>query len=119
MLSISTINDLINDFENGDTSLSNIRNLSALYNVKSHLLGSNKFDRTAKELNDILPSYINYTDAKRKYQLKEITETNVLLQLGNVCQEIKEFISTLYHSTDTPEERKIIKTLVSQLKEIQ
>ena len=118
MLNISTINDLINDFENGDTSLSNIRNLSALYNVKSHLLGSNKFDKTAKELNDILPSYINYIEVKKKYQLKEITETNVLLQLGNVCQEIKEFLFMLYHSTDTPEERKIIKDLINQLREI-
>ena len=115
MLEISIINDLIEELENGDTSLSTIRNLSALYNVKSHLLGSNKFDRTAKELNDILPSYIQYVAVKRKYQMKEITETKVLLQLGNVCQEIKEFIQTLYSGTDTQEERNIIKKMIKEI----
>ena len=114
---MSVINNLIDDLENGDTSLSNIRNLSALYTVKSHLLGSSKFDKTAKELNDILPSYLQYIETKRRYQLKEITETNVLLQLGNVCQEIKEFIQTLYSGTDTPEERKILKDMIKEIQE--
>lgn len=118
MMNISTINELIDELENGETSLSNVRNLSALYNVRTYLLGSKKFDRTAKELNDILPSYLNYIDVKRKYQLKEITETGVLLQLGNVCKEINEFIHTLYSGTDTPEERKVIKDLISSFKEI-
>ena len=54
-------------------SLSNVRNLSALYNVRANLLGSTKFDKTAKELNDILPSYNQYIEVKRKYQLKETT----------------------------------------------
>ena len=115
MLNMSTINDLIDELENGDTSLSNIRNLSALYNVKSHLLGSNKYDRTAKELNDILPSYLQYVETKRKYQMKEITEINVLLHLGNVCKEIKEFIQTLYSGTDTQEERNIIKKMIKEI----
>lgn len=116
-MDINIINALIDDLENSEISLSNVRNLSALYNVKTHVLGSNKFDQTAKELNDILPSYLNYIDTKRKYQLKEITELNVLLQLGNVCKEIKDFIQTLYTGTDTPEERKIINDLITQLKE--
>lgn len=118
MMNISTINELIDELENGETSLSNVRNLSALYNVRAYLLGSKKFDRTAKELNDILPSYLNYIDVKRRYQLKKITETGVLLQLGNVCKEINEFIHTLYSGTDTPEERKVIKDLINSFKEI-
>ena len=109
------LNTIIDELENAETSLSNIRNLSALYNVKTHLLGTEKFDRTAKELNDILPSYLNYIDVKRKYQLKEITETNVLLQLGNVCKEIKEFIQTLYSGTDTPEERDILRQMIKEM----
>lgn len=117
-MDLKEINDMIDEIESKETSLSNIRNLSALYTVKNHLVGSKTYDSIVKELNDILPSYLNYIDVKRKYQLKEITEVNVLLQLGNVCQEIKEFIQTLYSGTDTPEERDIIKKLITDLKEI-
>ena len=56
-MDISTINDLIDELENSETSLSNIRNLSALYTVKAHLLGTPNYDTTTKELSDILPSY--------------------------------------------------------------
>ena len=110
---------MISELENNEeTSLSNIRNLSALYNVKAHIIETQK-DKTTKELNDILPSYLIYVDTKRRYQLKEITETNVLLQLGNVCHEIQEFMQTLYSGTDTPEERRIIQDLIKNLKEMQ
>lgn len=116
-MNINTINELIDELENGDTSLSNIRNLSALYNVKTHLLGNNKFDSTVKELNDILPSYTDYIDTKRKYQLKEIPIDNVLIQLDNVCKEIGEFLKSLYCGTDTEEERTYLHNLVDYLKE--
>lgn len=114
-MDISTINELIDDLENAETSLSNVRNLSALYNVKTHLLGTEKFDKTTKELNDILPSYINYIETKRRYQLKEINETNVLIQLQRVCKEIKEFIQTLYSGTDMPKEREILQQMIKEM----
>lgn len=116
-MDISTINNLIDELESGDTSLSNIRNLSALYNVKSHLVGNQKFDSTLKELNDILPSYLDYINIKRRYQMKETTIDNVLIQLDNVCNEIGEFLKTLYASTDTKEERDYIHKLINYLKE--
>ena len=116
-MNLDTINELIDELEHSDTSLSNIRNLSALYNVKTHILGSNNFDGTVKELNDILPSYIKYIDTKRRYQLKEITIDNVLIQLENVCKEIGEFLQKLYQGTDTNDERLYIHNLIAQLKE--
>ena len=115
MLNITTINDLIDELENGDTSLSNIRNLSALYNVKTHLLGSNNYDSTTKELKDILPSYLQYIETKRKYQLKETTEEAVYINMKELCKEIKEFIQTLYSGTDTPKEREMIKQLIREI----
>lgn len=118
-MDLKEINDLIDDIESKETSLSNVRNLSALYTVKNHLVGSKTYNNVVKELNDILPSYLKYIETKRRYQLREIEETNVLLQLGNVCKEIKEFIQTLYSGTDTPEERKLIYNLIRALKEIQ
>ena len=114
-MDISTINDLIDELENGDTSLSNIRNLSALYNVKSHLLGSNNYDNTTKELSDILPSYLQYIDTKRRYQLHEITDELLYINMKELCKEIKEFIQSLYSGTDTPKERELIKQMVNEI----
>lgn len=116
MINISTINDLIDELENGDTSLSNIRNLSALYNVKAHLLGTQTYDSTTKELKDILPSYLQYIEIKRKYQLHEISEDAVYINMKELCKEIKEFIQALYSGTDTPKEREMLKHM---LKEVQ
>lgn len=113
MLNISTINDLIEELENGDTSLSNVRNLSALYNVKTHLLGAGNYDTTTKELSDILPSYLQYIEIKRKYQLHETTDEAVYINMKELCREIKEFIQTLYSGTDTPKERELIKEMLS------
>lgn len=114
-MNMTTINDLIEELENGDTSLSNIRNLSALYNVKSHLLGTNNFDSTTKELGDILPSYLGYINVKRKYQLQETTEDAVYINMKQLCREIKEFIQSLYSGTDTPKERELIKQMIKEI----
>lgn len=114
-MNIQTINDLIDELEHGDTSLSNIRNLSALYNVKSHLINKGIEDSTTKELNDILPSYLKYIEMKRKYQMGEITEDAILSYLKYVCKEIKEFIRALYSGTDTPKEREIILTMLQEV----
>lgn len=116
-MELTTINNLIDELESSDTSLSNIRNLSALYNVKSHLIGTTKFDTATKELNDILPSYMDYIKLKRQYQLNEIPIDNVLIQLDNVCKEIGDFLRSLYCGTDTKEERQYLHNLINQLKE--
>lgn len=116
-MELAVINEMIDELEQSDTSLSNVRNLSALYNVKTHLLGTELYSNTVKELNDILPSYIEYIDMKRKYQLGEIQETMLFSYLEAVCKEIREFIQTLYSGTDTQNERDIIKNLIRQLTE--
>ena len=114
-MNINTINELIEELEQGETSLSNIRNLSALYNVKSHILGTKNFDNTTKELSDILPSYLKYIDVKRKYQLHEISEDTVYINMKELCKEIKEFIQTLYSGTDTPKERELLKQVIKEI----
>ena len=114
-MNINTINELIEELEQGETSLSNIRNLSALYNVKSHILGTKNFDTTTKELGDILPSYLKYIEVKRKYQLHEISEDTVYINMKELCKEIKEFIQTLYSGTDTPKERELLKQVIKEI----
>lgn len=117
-MELSAINNLIDELEDAETSLSNIRNLSALYNVKTHIVGTKIYDSAVKELNDILPSYLNYIDNKKRYQLQEINDTLVIKSIQNVCKEIKEFIATLYNNTDTEQERETIKKMADQLKGI-
>ncbi len=114
-MDINTINNLIKDTENSETTLSNIRNLSALYNVRNILLNNKEETRTETELKDILPSYLGYINIKRKYQLHKTTNDNVIIAMKALCTEIKEFIQTLYSSTDTPQERDIIKEMIKEM----
>ena len=109
---MQAITKMIEELEKAETSLSNIRNLSALYIVKNNLTK----DKIQDELDDILPSYIRYVNTKRKYQLHQTTEEDVYINMKQLCTEIKEFIHTLYSCTDTPREREMIKLM---LKEIQ
>lgn len=111
-MDITLINDMIDELENSDTSLSNIRNLSALYNVKSHM---KKEDNATKELSDILPSYLDYIDTKRGYQLHKTSADEVYTAMQSVCSEIKEFIRALYRGTDTPKEREIIMRMIKEM----
>lgn len=114
-MDINTINDLIKEIENGETTLSNIRNLSALYNVRNILLNNKEETQTQTELKDILPSYLGYINIKRKFQLHKTTNENVIIAMKALCTEIKEFIQTLYSSTDTPQERDIIKEMIKEM----
>lgn len=114
-MNINAINDLIDELENADTSLSNIRNLSALYNVKTHILGTNQYDSTTKELSDVLPSYLQYINVKRRYQLHEITEDSLYASMKELCKEIKEFIHALYSGTDTPKERELLEQIIKEM----
>lgn len=68
-----------------------------------------------EELSDILPEYTKYREIKRKYQKKELTESAVILAMQNVCSEIRQFIQTLYSSTDMQEERNQIHKMLENL----
>lgn len=114
-MNIETINDMIDDLEQAETSLSNIRNLSALYNVRTQILGTNKFNKTTKELSDILPSYLQYIEIKRKYQLHEVTEDVLYNNMKELCREIKEFIQSLYSGTDTQQERDMLMQVIKDM----
>lgn len=114
-MELKQINDLIDELEQSESSLSNIRNLSALYNVKTHLIGTKEYDSVERELKDILPSYRQYIDSKRRYQLKEITIERVYINMKKLCQEIKEFLQTLYSGTDSQEERDILNQLFKDM----
>ena len=113
-MDINTIDELIKDLETSDTSLSNIRNLSALYNVRTHLLDIDTAD-TTKELSDVLPSYLHYINVKRRYQLQLTTDQALYMAMQDLCKEIREFIQTLYSDTDTPAEREILMQMIKEM----
>ena len=110
-MKLDVINETINELEEAELSLSNIRNLAALYTVKTHMLGAQNYDGTTRELGDILPSYLTYIEKKRLYQMHEIAEDAVLRALEALCNEINEFLRTLYSGTDTEQERHILKRI--------
>ena len=127
MLNLDEINNTIEALENSSTTFETCSKLASLYIVRDKLQNavqreidaseSKLNDRTERELSDILPQYKNYCEIKRKYQLNEVTEKAVYVSMADVCKEIKEFMQTLYSSTDTPKEREMIKNLIDQLRE--
>ena len=117
MLNIDEINNTIETLENSSTTFDTCNKLASLYIVRDKLQTQTALNKVETELNDILPQYRLYCTVKRKYQLHELPETSIHLALQDVCTEIKEFMQTLYSSTDTPEERKLIHKLVTELKE--
>lgn len=116
-MTIQNLNALIEELEQSESSLSNIRNLSSLYIVRKEMIENINYDKVQTELDDILPSYIDYVLTKKKFQLNELTEQAVFISMNTLCKEIREFIQSLYSNTDTPKEREILKNLINQLKE--
>ena len=107
-MNLTVINNAIDELENAEPSLSNIRNLSALYNVRTHILNGEVKNPTTKELYDILPSYFDYIKCKRKYQMGETAIDSSVDALERVCSELNEFMASLYSCTDTERERQIL-----------
>ena len=120
MLDIEEIHNTIAELENGPTTFDTCLKLASLYIVrdrfKVELSNTEPVNNVRKELSDILPHYETYCDTKRKYQLGQIGQDQVKMSIQVVCKEILEFITTLYNSTDMPEEREIIMTALDSLK---
>jgi len=120
-MNIQDVKETIITLENSENSLSNARNLAALYIIEEHMQSrlqtksERSNDKIVKEFQDILPSYFIYKETKRKYQMGENVKDKVIVDLRSLCQEIYEFVSTLYSSTDSQEERNEISTLAKKI----
>lgn len=106
-MDIQAIMDNINELENSITNVDNVQELANLYIVRDNLLKHNT-NIVEQELNDILPAYKKFCNTKTKYQLHEVTEEAVLDDMKLLCQEISEFIHTLYSNTDFYKERALL-----------
>jgi hypothetical protein len=124
MLNIEEINNTIEELENGITSFDSCLKLASLYIVRENYkredlpYGNSEIrgvTEVEQELNDILPQYTRYCDVKRQFQLKLVEKSSVIHYLELLCGEIREFIETLYSSTDFPEERHIIVGMLTEI----
>jgi hypothetical protein len=118
MLDLQAINDTIDDLEHEPLTLDLCEKLATLYICQEH--EKNRLNRkpegsesTLHELQDILPSYYKYVDTKRRYQKYEVVEQMVIIAMQNLCDEIVEFVSELYHNTETDVERAIIVKMIN------
>ena len=117
-MNMQEIEDSIIELENGATNFNNCQKLASLYIVKEHYINKNKslVNSVITELNDILPQYKTYKEVKTKYELHELPKERLILSMSYVCQEIKEFLQTLYSSSDMEEERDLLRQMLSNLK---
>ena len=114
MLNLTEINNTIDELENGKTTFDACIKLASLYTVRDRL----NSDKVTHEYHDILPQYHHYVSVKRKYQLGELTEQSVIDSLDGVCQELYEFIQTMYSCTNMDAERTAMKNMVDRLENI-
>ena len=67
---------------------------------------------------ELLPAYFSYTDAKKRYQQKEVTKEKVVDLLGAALNEIQDLILLIYRNTDMLEEREILNAFLQKIKTI-
>lgn len=118
MIDLDMIEDTIEDLEQEPLTLDLCEKLATLYicrdNAKSRL--NRKIDTSENvliELNDIIPSYNKYVETKKRYQKYEVVEQMVIIAMQNLCDEITDFVSELYHNTETEAERAIIIKMIN------
>lgn len=118
-MDLSSIEAAITELENSDTTVENVAELASLYICKDNLERSLNLmvDSVEEELNDVLPYYMKYRDTKRRYQLNEAIDSEVIQGIKDVCRELKEFINMMYYGTDMNKERICIRDMIHELAE--
>ena len=126
MLDLELIEDTIEELEQDATSFENCEKLASLYICRlmnknatmklSDTLESVSYNSRNSEVEDILPAYDKYIDTKRRYQQYEVVDKMLIYAMDNLCSEIVEFISDLYHNTETEAERVLIVEMINNLR---
>lgn len=125
MLDMQEVLNTIEELENAPTTFDSCAKLASLYIIRDRYKApiqpvvDAKSNEVRQELSDILPAYKKYCTIKRRYQLHELTEKAVIVEINEVCREITEFIHILYSSTDMPEERYAIVEMLRGLQSLE
>ena len=117
-MDIQAIEDNIKILEEEPTTVDNVQKLACLYTVYDKLkLGHHSNDDSYQELLDIMPAFHDYCDARRQHQLGQSNDEAVEHTLKLLCQELEEFISTLYANTSSRRQRLSLLYLTKSLYE--
>lgn len=122
MVDITTIEDtleeLVNDAPTTFETCEKIAHLTITRDLLKSRLNRTRegSERVLNELHDILPSYDKYVDTKKRYQQYEVVEQMVVIAMQNLCDEIADFIITLYRNTESAEEREAIETMINEIR---
>lgn len=113
-MELSEITNAIDIVLERATTPENVAELASLYICKSNLENglNRQINAPERELQDILPYYGKYIDIKRRYQLNQTNESEVIQGIKDVCREITEFIAALYSGTDMNKERICIRQMI-------
>lgn len=114
MLDLQEITNAINTLESGQTTYDSCLKLASLYTVRNELTKEHS-QQVISELQDILPQYKKYCAVKRRYQMKEVSDEAVYSAMQYLCDEIFDFLHTLYSHTDTRLERSMLKDMIQDL----
>ena len=125
MLNLDQINDTIAELENSATTFDTCLKLASLYIVREHQNNvvetkvpsesPAQIDQVESELADVLPYYRKYCEVKRAWQMQNADQEHVIQGMERVCNEIREFVQTLYSGTSSSSERLCIKEMCSSL----
>ena len=66
--------------------------------------------------NDLFSTYNKYINAKMRYQQYEVVDKMLIYAMSNLCHELTDFISNLYHNTETTAERALIVEMINNLR---
>ena len=58
-------------------------------------------------------THVIAVETKKRYQKYEVVEQMVIIAMQNLCDEITDFVSELYHNTETEAERAIIIKMIN------
>lgn len=116
-MDIIAIREAIESLEKAETTPDNVAELASLYIVYQNLNKFENNDEVQAELDDILPCYQKYCEIKRRYQLNQAIDHEVVQGMKNVCRELKEFIDTLFSHTEMHRERMLIRKMLQEVYE--
>jgi hypothetical protein len=126
MLDLDLINDTIEELEQDATSFENCEKLASLYicrmmykNANMSVLDASNdvsYNNVDLEMQDILPAYQKYVETKRRYQQYEVVDKMLIYAMQSLCDELIDFVSELYHNTETEAERVLIVNMITNMR---
>lgn len=121
MLDMELIEDSIAELEQDATSYENCIRLASLYicreiNKNRNMSVLDTSNDVSHDSNDLFSTYNKYIDAKMRYQQYEVVDKMLIYAMSNLCHELTDFISNLYHNTETTAERALIVEMINNLR---